>query len=115
MYADILSDLASELSGSLGLAGSVLAGDALCCAQAQHGSAPDIAGQDKANPTSLILSAAMLLEWMAERKKAKSCGKAAEAIMAAVDKVLADPKKRTADLGGKLGTKKFGDAVAAAL
>ena len=115
MYADILSDLASELSGSLGLAGSVLAGDALCCAQAQHGSAPDIAGQDKANPTSLILSAAMLLEWLAERKKAKACGKAAEAMTAAVDKVLADPKKRTADLGGKLGTKKFGEAVASAL
>jgi 3-isopropylmalate dehydrogenase len=115
MYGDILSDLASELSGSLGLAGSVLAGDALCCAQAQHGSAPDIAGQDKANPTSLILSAAMLLEWLSERKKAKACGKAAEAINAAVDKVLANPKTRTADLGGKLGTKEFGDAVAAAL
>jgi 3-isopropylmalate dehydrogenase len=115
MYGDILSDLASELSGSLGLAGSVLAGDAHCCAQAQHGSAPDIAGQDKANPTSLILSAAMLLEWLSERKKAKACGKAAEAINAAIDKVLADPKKRTADLGGKLGTKKFGEAVAAAL
>ncbi|HEY2337533.1 MAG TPA: isocitrate/isopropylmalate dehydrogenase family protein [Burkholderiales bacterium] len=115
MYGDILSDLASELSGSLGLAGSVLAGDVLCCAQAQHGSAPDIAGQDKANPTSLILSAAMLLEWLSERKKAKACGKAAEAINAAVDKVLANPKTRTADLGGKLGTKEFGDAVAAAL
>ena len=115
MYADILSDLASEISGSLGLAGSVLAGDALCCAQAQHGSAPDIAGKDKANPASLILSAAMLLEWLAERKKAKGCGKAAEAITAAVDKVLADPKKRTADLGGKLGTMAFGEAVAKAL
>ncbi|HEV7478248.1 MAG TPA: isocitrate/isopropylmalate dehydrogenase family protein [Burkholderiales bacterium] len=115
MYADILSDLASELSGSLGLAGSVLAGDALCCAQAQHGSAPDIAGQDKANPTSLILSAAMLLEWLGEKRKAKGSGKAAEAITAAVDKVLADPKKRTADLGGKVGTRAFGEAVAKAL
>ena len=57
----------------------------------------------------------MLLEWLAEKKKAKACGKAAEAITAAVDKVLADPKKRTADLGGKLGTRKFGEAVAAAL
>ncbi len=70
-YADILSDLASELSGSLGLAGSINAGDALCAAQAQHGSAPDIAGKDKANPTSLILSAAMLLEWIAEKRHAK--------------------------------------------
>src|SRR5919106_9157 len=53
-----LSDEASEISGSLGLAGSVMAGDEACCAQAQHGSAPDIQGQDKANPTSLLLSAA---------------------------------------------------------
>jgi 3-isopropylmalate dehydrogenase len=114
-YADILSDLASELSGSLGLAGSVNAGDELCAAQAQHGSAPDIAGKDKANPTSLILSAAMLLEWIAEKRKSEQCSKAGRAIHAAVDRVLADPGMRTADLGGKLGTRAFGDAVAAAL
>jgi 3-isopropylmalate dehydrogenase len=114
-YADILSDLASELSGSLGLAGSVNAGETLCAAQAQHGSAPDIAGRDKANPTSLILSAAMLLDWAAERKGLKRCGEAARAIDAAVDAVLGDPAKRTADLGGKLGTRAFGEAVAAAI
>jgi len=56
-YGDILSDLASELSGSLGLAGSMMASDAHCCAQAQHGSAPDIAGQDQANPTGSARSA----------------------------------------------------------
>src|SRR3546814_2492558 len=71
-HADILSDLASELSGSLGLAGSVNAGDDLCCAQAQHGSAPTLAGQDKANPSSLILSAALLLDWLAEQRDRKS-------------------------------------------
>ena len=114
-YADILSDLASELSGSLGLAGSVNVGETLCAAQAQHGSAPDIAGRDKANPTSLILSAAMLLDWAAERKGLKRCGEAARAIDAAVDAVLGDPAKRTADLGGKLGTRAFGEAVAAAI
>src|SRR4249919_3546625 len=65
-YGDILSDMASELSGSLGLAGSIMAGDSLCCAQAQHGSAPDIAGRDIANPTSMILSVAMLLGWLGE-------------------------------------------------
>ncbi len=114
-YADILSDLASELSGSLGLAGSILAGERLCAAQAQHGSAPDIAGQDKANPTSLILSAAMLLEWIGENKNNPSCGEAGRAIDRAVDAVLAKPQLRTADLGGKLGTRAFGEAVAAAL
>ncbi len=114
-YADILSDLASELSGSLGLAGSINAGDTLCAAQAQHGSAPDIAGQDKANPTSLILSAAMLLEWLGEKKDQPSCTDAARAIDRAVDRVLSEPAQRTADLGGKLGTRAFGEAVAAAL
>ena len=114
-YADILSDLASELSGSLGLAGSIMAGESLCAAQAQHGSAPDIAGKDKANPTSLILSAAMLLDWTGQRSKAEALTGAAKAIDAAVDKVLSDKTTRTADLGGGLGTRAFGEAVAAAL
>jgi 3-isopropylmalate dehydrogenase len=114
-YADILSDLASELSGSLGLAGSVNAGDSLCAAQAQHGSAPDIAGKDRANPTSLILSAAMLLEWIGERKGVEPALEAGKAIDAAVDKVLAKAETRTADLGGRLGTRAFGEAVAGAL
>jgi 3-isopropylmalate dehydrogenase len=113
MYADILSDLASELSGSLGLAGSVLAGDNLCTAQAQHGSAPDIAGQDRANPTSLILSAAMLLEWIGEKRNMPACAEAGKAIDAAVDRVLSGTESRTADLGGKLGTRAFGERVAA--
>ena len=114
-YADILSDLASELSGSLGLAGSVNAGDELCAAQAQHGSAPDIAGQDKANPTSLILSAAMLLEWLGRKHNHSALLEAGKAIDRAVDDVLARPETRTADLGGKLGTRAFGNAVANAL
>lgn len=114
-YADILSDLASELSGSLGLAGSVMAGDTMCAAQAQHGSAPDLAGKDRANPTSLILSAAMLLEWLGETRKSSRCVEAGRAISAAVDRVLAEPAKRTADLGGNLGTRAFAHAVAVAL
>jgi 3-isopropylmalate dehydrogenase len=107
MFGDILSDEASELSGSLGLAGSTMAGDNACCAQAQHGSAPDIQGQDKANPTSLILSAAMLLEWLAARHRRPEFEHAAKAMEAAVDACLKDPAKRTADLGGTLGTKAF--------
>ncbi len=112
MFGDILSDEASELSGSLGLAGSVNAGDDLCVAQAQHGSAPDIAGQDKANPTSLILSASMMFEWMSRRHMSAALASAAIAIEAAVDACLNDPATRTADLGGKLGCAAFGRAVA---
>jgi isocitrate/isopropylmalate dehydrogenase len=103
-YADILSDLASELSGSLGLAGSINAGDDLAAAQAQHGSAPDIAGQGKANPTSLILSAAMLLAWIAEKRSRPDLAEAAGAIERAVDTALSKPETRTADLGGALAT-----------
>jgi 3-isopropylmalate dehydrogenase len=114
-HADILSDLASELSGGLGVAGSTNQNDVLCCAQAQHGSAPDIQGQDKANPTSLILSAAMLLDWHAEKRGSRAAGEAAAAINAAVDACLADPATRTPDLGGRLGTKAFGEKVAAML
>ncbi len=111
MFGDILSDEASELSGSLGLAGSVNASATHCMAQAQHGSAPDIAGQDKANPTSLILSAAMLLEWLATRHRNDAFARAHRAIERAVDVVLKDPARRTYDLGGKLGTRAFGQAV----
>ena len=68
MFGDILSDEASEIAGSLGLAESINSGTDHAMAQAQHGSAPDIAGQDKANPTSLIGSAAMLLAWLGERR-----------------------------------------------
>lgn len=110
-HADILSDLASELSGGLGIAGSTNQNDLLCCAQAQHGSAPDIAGQDRANPTSLILSAAMLLEWRAEKRRDAKAGEAATAIHAAVDRALADPATRTPDLGGQLGTRAFGETL----
>lgn len=111
-HADILSDLASELSGGLGVAGSTNQNDILCCAQAQHGSAPDIAGQDKANPTSLILSAAMLLEWHLEKRGNQAAGAAAAAINAAVDAALADPATRTPDLGGTLGTRAFAAEIA---
>jgi len=111
-YGDIISDLASELSGSLGLAGSMMASDTHCCAQAQHGSAPDIAGQDKANPVSMILSVAMLLQWMGEHHGKPALVEAAAAMDKAVDAVLEKPEQRTADLGGKLGCKAFGEAVA---
>ena len=112
MYGDILSDEASELSGGLGLAGSLNAGAHHAMAQAQHGSAPDIAGQGIANPTSLILSAAMLLTWLGNRHGDATLNRAAALIDAAVDACLEDPSTRTSDLGGSLSTQDYADAVA---
>ncbi|WP_368188541.1 isocitrate/isopropylmalate dehydrogenase family protein [Aestuariibius sp. HNIBRBA575] len=116
-YGDILSDLASELSGSLGLAGSINANaeTGLCCAQAQHGSAPDIQGQNVANPSSLILSAAMMLTWLGEQRNVPKLMEAGKAIADAVDAVIDDPAKRTRDLGGSTNCDAFGRFVAEAV
>ncbi|TFY97701.1 isocitrate/isopropylmalate dehydrogenase family protein [Ramlibacter humi] len=114
-YGDILSDLASELSGSLGLAGSVMASDDLCCAQAQHGSAPGIAGQDIANPVSMILSVAMMVRWVGDKRGHDGLRKAGDAMTAAVDRVLENPATRTRDIGGTIGCEAFGQAVARAV
>jgi 3-isopropylmalate dehydrogenase len=111
MFGDILSDEASELCGSLGLGGSINQGEGICVAQAQHGSAPDIQGQDKANPTSLILSAAMLLDWLATRHDRPEFAAAARSIEDAIEKTLDDPGSRTRDLGGPLGTNAFTSRV----
>ncbi|MEI6281994.1 MAG: isocitrate/isopropylmalate family dehydrogenase, partial [Alphaproteobacteria bacterium] len=87
----------------------------ICVAQAQHGSAPDIAGQGIANPTSLILSAAMLLGWRGRRDGNDNLVAAEGAIVAAVDRVLDQPSLRTRDLGGTASTKLLGNAVCAAI
>jgi 3-isopropylmalate dehydrogenase len=113
MYGDILSDEAGEIAGSLGLAPSLNAGDEMAIAQAVHGSAPDIAGKGIANPTALILSVAMLFDWLAARGGAPALAEAARAIDAAIDATLTDPARRTPDLGGTLSTQAFGEAVAA--
>ncbi len=115
MFGDILSDEASELSGSLGLGPSLNVSDRHVVAQAQHGSAPDIAGRDQANPTSLILSAAMMLAWLARRDARADLLTLSAAVEAAIESTLADPALRTRDLGGSLGTRAFGAAVADAL
>ena len=115
MFGDILSDEAAELSGSLGLGASINAGDDRCVAQAQHGSAPDIAGRNVANPTSLILSAAMLLDWQGQRSGDPKLVAAATLVERAVDRVLENPHTRTRDIGGSLNTDAFTDAVIGAL
>lgn len=111
MFGDILSDEAAELSGSLGLGGSINAGDDICVAQAQHGSAPDIAGRNLANPTSLILSAAMLLDWRGRRDGRAELIRAGEQIASAVDRVLESPRTRTRDIGGELDTASYTAAL----
>lgn len=113
MFGDILSDLASELSGSLGLAASLNAGGGVAMAQAQHGSAPDIAGKGIANPASLIGSSGMLLEWLGATRQRADLAHAGRAILAALDATVANPSTRTRDLGGTLDTRAFAQAVAA--
>ncbi len=115
MFGDILSDEASEIAGSLGIGASLNAGHRFAVAQAQHGSAPDIAGRDLANPASLIESAAMLLAWLEERGHGEKFAAASRRIMQAVDAVIAVPGHRTRDLGGLLGTKAFTAHVIARL
>lgn len=112
MFGDILSDEATELSGSIGLAASLNAGDARGMAQAQHGSAPALAGQDVANPASLIASVAMLFAWLGKRRKDERLVSAAGAVEEAIAALVADPLTRTGDLGGSLGTQEFSELVA---
>ncbi len=111
MFGDILSDEAAELSGSLGLGAAINVGERHGMAQAQHGSAPDIAGQGIANPASLVLSAAMLLEWLGGRHSRDGFLQAARQIDRAVDRLLEKPETRTRDLGGSLGTREFAAAL----
>ena len=115
MFGDILSDEAAELSGGLGLGGSLNAGDDHAIAQAAHGSAPDIAGLGIANPTALMVSVAMLLEWLGAGHGRDDLSAAAAAFNAAVDAVLADPANHTPDLGGSAKTADIGRAVADAI
>ncbi|HEX3923269.1 MAG TPA: isocitrate/isopropylmalate family dehydrogenase [Streptosporangiaceae bacterium] len=107
MFGDILSDEAAELAGSLGLAASLNHGDRHAVAQAGHGSAPDIAGRDMANPASLLLSVGLLLDHLGARGGDDAAVQAGALLRGAVDAQLADPKLRTRDLGGSLGTKEF--------
>ena len=114
MFGDILSDLTAELSGSLGLGGSLNAGQDHAMGQAAHGSAPDIAGQDIANPFSLVLSAAMLLRWHSQKAGLHAFANAASAIENAIEQCVAQGLS-TRDVGGRLGTHATGNAVIAQL
>ncbi len=111
MFGDILSDEASELAGSLGLAASLNHGEVHAVAQAGHGSAPDIAGQNIANPASLMLSTAMLFEHLGAKAGDNAMTRAGAALRTAVDMQMSSVDTRTRDLGGPLGTAAFADRV----
>ncbi|MET4613514.1 3-isopropylmalate dehydrogenase [Rhodococcus sp. PvR044] len=112
MFGDILSDLAGELSGSLGTAPSLNASETKAMAQAAHGAAPDIAGRNRANPTAMILSTAMLFDWLSTRGGDPALGRAAERIQTAVANTL-QAGVATADLGGLASTAEFAETVTA--
>lgn len=112
MFGDILSDLTAEMSGSLGLGGSLNAGRDHAMGQAAHGSAPDIAGKNIANPASQVISAAMMLSWYGKRHNKPVFVQAAASISAALEATIASGQA-THDLGGKLGTREAGAAIVA--
>ncbi|MGW3353599.1 isocitrate/isopropylmalate dehydrogenase family protein [Nonomuraea rubra] len=112
MFGDILSDLTGELAGSLGIAPSINASHERAMAQAAHGSAPDIAGRDLANPIAMISSSAMLLDWLGARHQDPLLAKAAALIETAVADAVRGGT-RTRDMGGTAGTRAFAEAVAA--
>jgi 3-isopropylmalate dehydrogenase len=114
MFGDILSDLAAGLIGGLGIAPSADIGDRHAVFQPCHGTAPDIMGQGKANPTAMILSAGMMLDWLADRHEHRPAADAAIRIEQAVDKAYASGVKPM-EYGGKDGTLAIAKAVMAGL
>ncbi|TYL88662.1 isocitrate/isopropylmalate dehydrogenase family protein [Bradyrhizobium cytisi] len=114
MFGDIVSDITASLIGGLGMAPSADIGDKYAVFQPCHGTAPDIMGQGKANPTGMILSAAMMLDWLADKHGVESAAEAGEQIESAVDQVYAAGLKPI-EFGGTNGTADITRAVLSAL
>jgi 3-isopropylmalate dehydrogenase len=114
-FGDIVTDEGAGLVGGLGLAPGLVVGETQAMAQATHGSAPDIAGRNIANPYAMIMSGKMLFEWLGRKRGEARATQAAKLIDDAVEKVIDEAKHLTGDLGGKASTSQMGDAVAAAL
>jgi len=114
-FGDILSDAAAGLVGGLGLAPGLSAGPQRAMAQATHGSAPDIAGRNIANPYAMIMSGQMLLAWLGHKHNEPRAVRAAELMEAAMESVIRERRWLTGDLGGKASTTEMGDAVARAV
>ena len=108
LYGDVMSDLAAGLVGGLGVVPSGNIGDHGAIFEAVHGTAPDIAGKGLANPTALVMSSILMLDYLGERS-------AARRIETALEKVYSEAKHTTHDVGGKAGTDEFTDALIVAL
>lgn len=115
MFGDILTDEAAGLVGGLGMAPGLCAGPTHAMAQATHGSAPDIAGRNIANPYAMIMSGKMLLDWLGRRRGDAAAVAAAARIERAVERVIAERRALTPDLGGNGTTSGMGDAIAQAV
>jgi 3-isopropylmalate dehydrogenase len=115
MFGDILSDLGAGLMGGLGFAPSADIGDDHAVFQPCHGTAPDIAGMGRANPTAMFLSAAMMLEWLAERHEHPPCGRAAALIRTAIGQAFHRGGLVPCERGGNAGTGPISAAVMAAI
>ena len=111
MFGDILSDLGAGLMGSLGLAPSADIGLQHAVFQPCHGSAPDIAGQGIANPLAMILSAAMMLEWLGDERNCSEASGCGLRLRNAATRAAALPEGRTGDLGGKANTESVAQSV----
>ncbi len=115
MFGDILSDQAAALVGGMGYAPSADIGDEHAVFQPCHGSAPDIVGQGLANPTAMILSGAMMLDWLGEKHADAAAKNAGQLIVQAVDNAFAPGKLKTCELGGQSGLDDVGKAIKKAL
>jgi 3-isopropylmalate dehydrogenase len=114
-FGDILSDIGAGIVGGLGLAPGLCVGERQAMAQATHGSAPDIAGRNIANPYAMIVSGGMLLGWLGRKRNEPKTVAASQLIAAAVGKTIAEGRYLTRDLGGSASTQQMGDAIAAAV
>ena len=115
IYGDILTDEAAGLIGGLGLAPGLNASDRHAMAQATHGSAPDIAGKNIANPYAIIMSGKMLFEWLGMKRSDARAREAAKLIENAMERIIAEARYLTPDLGGSARCSEMGDAVARAI
>jgi 3-isopropylmalate dehydrogenase len=107
MFGDILSDLGAGLIGGMGMAPSADIGDRHAVFQPCHGTAPDIAGRGLANPTAMLLSGAMMLEWLGDRFAVDACARAASALTRAVERAFSDGSLVPTELGGTAGTQEI--------